>query len=98
MDYPQPISNLVLLKRQVEQTQTASGIIIPDTAQKTSMKATVLAVGPGKLMDNGVRGPMEVKPGDCVLIAQWTGCEIKNADNEKWWFVKEDELLAVVEP
>ena len=98
MKYPQPTGSLVLIKRQVEQKQTASGIVIPDTAQKTSMKAIVLAVGPGKIADNGVRVPMVVKPGDCVLITQWRGTEIDNEVNEKWWIVKEEELMAVVEP
>lgn len=98
MDYPQPTSNLVLIKRQVDFKETSAGIIIPETAQKPSMKAVVLAVGPGKVMDNGVRVPMVVKPGDRVLITQWRGTEIENDLNEKWWIVKEDELMAVVEP
>ena len=98
MNYPKPLHDLVLIKRQKEMTVTKAGIVIPDSAQKTSMRAIVLAVGPGKIADNGVRVPMSVAEGDTVLITQWRGNEIAGEDREPMWFVKEDELLGVVEP
>lgn len=63
-----PLADRVLVKVDEEETKTAGGILLPDTAQKKSQKGTVLAVGSGKVLDNGTRLPFEVKVGDHVLL------------------------------
>jgi chaperonin GroES len=72
------------------------GIIIPDTAKEKPQEAEVIAVGPGKLDDNGKRMPIDVKKGDRVLIGKYSGNDIK-MDDEEFLIVREDEILCVIE-
>jgi chaperonin GroES len=85
----------VVVKRIESNEQVRGGIIIPDTAKEKPQEAEVIAVGPGKLNDDGNRSPMDVEKGDRVLIGKYSGSEIKIGD-EDLVIVREDEILAVV--
>ncbi|HVR29313.1 MAG TPA: co-chaperone GroES [Thermoanaerobaculia bacterium] len=90
-----PLQDRVLIKRVEEQEQVRGGIIIPDTAKEKPQEAEVVAVGPGKLDDDGKRQPIDVKVGDKVLVGKYSGSDIK-IDGEDYVIVREDEILAVV--
>jgi chaperonin GroES len=85
----------VLVKRIEAQEQVRGGIIIPDTAKEKPQEAEVIAVGPGKLLEDGKRSPMDVKTGDRVLMGKYSGSEIK-LDNQDYVILREEEILAVV--
>ena len=91
-----PLSDRVLLKRSEAEEEVRGSIIIPDTAKEKPQEAKVVAVGDGKLDDNGKRLPMNVKKGDRVLIGKYTGQDIKINDEEHT-IVREDEILAIIE-
>jgi chaperonin GroES len=91
-----PLNDRVLLKRLEQQEVVKGGIIIPDTAKEKPQEAEVMAVGPGKLDDNGKRVPCEVKKGDRILIGKYSGTDIKIEDHE-YVIVREDEILGVIE-
>ena len=90
-----PLHDRVLIKRVEEQEQVRGGIIIPDTAKEKPQEAEVVAVGPGKLQDDGKRQPMDVSNGDRVLVGKYSGSEIK-IDGDEYVILREDEILAVV--
>jgi chaperonin GroES len=90
-----PLHDRVLVKRIEQEEQIRGGIIIPDTAKEKPQEAEVVAVGPGKLNDEGKRSPMDVQAGDRILIGKYSGSEIKVDDNE-YVILREDEILAVV--
>ncbi len=90
-----PLHDRVLAKRIEEAEQVRGGIIIPDTAKEKPQEAEIIAVGPGKIQDDGSRAPMDVKKGDKVLIGKYSGSEIK-IDDEDYVILREDEILAVV--
>ena len=90
-----PLHDRVLAKRIEEGEQVRGGIIIPDTAKEKPQEAEVIAVGPGKIQEDGKRAPMDVKAGDKVLIGKYSGSEIK-IDDEDFVILREDEILAVV--
>ena len=90
-----PLQDRVLIKRIDEQEQVRGGIIIPDTAKEKPQEAEVIAVGPGKLDDDGKRLPVDVKVGDKVLVGKYSGSDIK-IDGEDYVILREDEILAVV--
>ncbi|TNF81752.1 MAG: co-chaperone GroES [Acidobacteria bacterium] len=90
-----PLHDRVLVKRIEEEEQVKGGIIIPDTAKEKPQEAEVVAVGPGKLQDDGNRQPMDVSSGDRILIGKYSGSEIK-IDDEEYVILREDEILAVV--
>jgi chaperonin GroES len=89
----QPLHDRVVIKRLEEKEQMRGGIIIPDSAKEKPQEAEVVAVGPGKVQDNGQRSPMDVKKGDRVLIGKYSGSDIK-IDDEEYVIVREDEILA----
>jgi chaperonin GroES len=91
-----PLHDRVVVKRIEEQEQVRGGIIIPDTAKEKPQEAEVVAVGPGKINDDGKRSPMDVKAGDRILIGKYSGSEIKIGD-EDYVILREDEILAVLE-
>ena len=91
-----PLGDRVLLKRVEAEEEVRGGIIIPDTAKEKPQEAEVVAIGDGKLDDNGKRVPMTVKVGDAVLIGKYTGQDIKINDEEHT-IVREDEILAIIE-
>ena len=90
-----PLHDRVLVKRLEAEEQVRGGIIIPDTAKEKPQEAEVVAVGPGKLTDEGNRQPMDVNAGDRILIGKCSGSEIKIDDTE-YVILREDEILAVV--
>ena len=90
-----PLHDRVLIKRIEEEEQVRGGIIIPDTAKEKPQEAEVVAVGPGKLQDDGSRQPMDVSTGDRVLVGKYSGSEIK-IDGDEYVILREDEILAVV--
>ena len=90
-----PLHDRVLIKRVEEEEQVRGGIIIPDTAKEKPQEAEVVAVGPGKLQEDGKRQPMDVSAGDRVLVGKYSGSEIK-IDTDEFVILREDEILAVV--
>ncbi|HVG07030.1 MAG TPA: co-chaperone GroES [Thermoanaerobaculia bacterium] len=90
-----PLHDRVLVKRIELQEQVRGGIIIPDTAKEKPQEAEVVAIGPGKLNDDGKRTPLEVQPGDRVLMGKYSGSEIKIEDMD-YVICREDEILAVI--
>jgi chaperonin GroES len=90
-----PLHDRVLVKRIEQDEQVRGGIIIPDTAKEKPQEAEVIAVGPGKLDDDGKRMPMDVKKGDRILVGKYSGSEIK-IDDEDYVILREDEILAVI--
>ena len=91
-----PLSDRVLVIKTEDENRTKGGIIIPDTAREKPQKGKVVAVGPGKMGDNGNRIPLDVKVGDKVIFSKYAGNEIK-IDNTDHVFMKEADILAVVE-
>jgi chaperonin GroES len=91
-----PLHDRIVLKPVVQEEVLASGIVIPDTAKEKPQQGTVLAVGPGRLDDDGKRIPMDVQVGDRVLYAKYTGQEIK-IDQEELIVLSEKDILAKVQ-
>ena len=91
-----PLHDRVLVKRLDEGESMRGGIIIPDTAKEKPQQAEVKAVGNGKLLDNGQRAALEVKPGERILFGKFSGSEIK-IDGEEYLILREDEILGVLE-
>jgi chaperonin GroES len=91
-----PASDYIFAKRLTADTQTASGLIIPDAAQEKPQEAEVFAVGPGANNPaSGVRIPLSVAVGDRILFGKWSGLEIK-LDGEQYLILREQEVLAVL--
>ncbi len=90
-----PLSDRVLVKPTEEEEKTASGIIVPDTAKQKPMRGKVVAVGAGKLNDEGKRIAMEVKVGDIVLYGKYTGTEFK-IDKDEYLILNENDILAIL--
>ena len=91
-----PLFDKILIKRKDEELKTAGGIIIPDTAKEKPLEGAVIAVGQGKLTEDGKITPLDVKAGDTVLFGKWSGTEIK-VDGEDHLILQEDDVLAIVE-
>jgi len=91
-----PLGDRVLIKQIDSEEVTKGGIVLPDTAKEKPQEGEVLAVGPGKLLDNGQRAPMEVKVGDRVLFAKYAGSEIKQGGEEYMILNSERDILAVI--
>jgi chaperonin GroES len=91
-----PLRDRVLVKRVEEQEQRIGGIIVPDTAKEKPQQARVVAVGSGRVTDDGKTIPLDVKAGDYVLVGKYAGTEIK-LDGEEYLIVREEEILGVAE-
>lgn len=91
-----PLYDRVLLKRLEEQEVKRGGIIIPDTAKEKPQEAKVMAVGSGKVLENGQKLAPEVKVGDRVLFGKYSGTEVK-VDGEEYLILSERDILAIVE-
>ena len=91
-----PLYDRLLVKRIAEETKTAGGLFIPETAKEKPQEALVVAVGNGKIQDDGQLRKLEVKAGDKVLFSKYSGNEIK-IDGEEHLILKEDDVLAVLE-
>ena len=91
-----PLHDRIIVHRLEEGEQQIGGIIIPDTAKEKPQQGTVIAVGNGKVNDDGTRIPLDVKAGDRILFGKYSGQEIK-LDGQEYLIMKEDEVLAVIE-
>ena len=89
----QPMADRVLVKPMEKEEKTKSGIYLPDTAKEKPQEGEVLAVGPGKMSDDGKRIPLDVKAGDVVIYAKYGGTEIK-VDDEDLIILRESDILA----
>jgi chaperonin GroES len=92
-----PLHDRLLVRRTEAEATAKGGIIIPDTAKEKPQEGEVLAVGNGKLLDNGTKVALEVKVGDKILFGKYTGTDIK-IDGEDVLILREDEVLAVLTP
>ena len=88
-----PLGDRVVVKRIEEEPKTKGGIVLPDTAKEKPQKGKVIAVGTGRVLENGQRVPLEVKEGDIVVFAKYGGTEIE-IDGEEYVIVSERDLLA----
>lgn len=91
-----PLADRVLVKRVEEEAKTKGGIIIPDTAKEKPIKGEVIAVGEGKILENGKKIPLSVKVGDKIIFSKYAGTEIKIEDVEHL-IMREDDILGIVE-
>lgn len=91
-----PLHDRVLVRRLEEEEQRRGGIIIPDSAKEKPQQAEVMAVGNGKLLENGERAALEVKPGDRILFGKYSGSEVKIGADD-YLILREDEILGVIE-
>jgi len=92
----QPLGDRVVVKALARETVTKSGIVLPDTAKEKPQEGEVLAVGPGKVLDNGKRAVLEVKVGQKVLFAKYAGTEVQ-IDDEEYLILRETDIMAIVE-
>jgi chaperonin GroES len=91
-----PLYDRILVKRLEEQTKTAGGLYIPDSAKEKPLEALVVAVGAGKVQENGSLRKLEVKAGDKILFSKYSGSDIK-IDGTEHLILREDDVLAVIE-
>jgi chaperonin GroES len=91
-----PLEDRIVVQANEAETTTASGIVIPDTAKEKPQEGTVLAVGPGRVDDNGNRVPLDVKVGDVVLYSKYGGTEVKYA-GEEYLVLSARDVLAIIE-
>jgi len=91
-----PMQDRIIVKRLEEETKTAGGILIPDTAKEKPQKGEVVAVGKGKKTEDGKVIPLDVKAGDKVLFGKYAGTEIK-IEGEEYLIMREDDILGVME-
>lgn len=92
-----PLGDRVIIEPMEQDEKTASGIILPETAKEKPQQGKVLAVGAGKLDEEGKRVPMDVKVGDVVLFPKYGGTEVKLGGDRKVMVMKESEILAIIE-
>jgi chaperonin GroES len=90
-----PLHDRLLVRRIEEKETVKGGIIIPDTAKEKPQEGQVLAVGNGKILENGTKLPLDVKVGDKILFGKYSGTDIK-IDGEEVLILREDEVLAIV--
>ena len=91
-----PLQDRILVKRVDEEETTKGGIIIPDTAKEKPQEAKVVAVGNGKVTDDGKIQPLDVKKGDRILLSKYAGTEV-NIDGEEHLIIREDDVLGVID-
>jgi chaperonin GroES len=91
-----PLQDRLVVKRIEEEEKTKGGIIIPDAAKEKPQEGRVIAVGDGKVLENGQKSPLSVKVGDKILFGKYSGTEIK-IDGDEHLILREDDVLAVIE-
>jgi len=91
-----PLQDRIIVKRLESEEKTKGGIIIPDSAKEKPMEGKVIAVGNGKLLENGQRSKPEVKEGDHVLFGKYAGTEVK-IEGEEHLILREDDILGIIE-
>jgi|SRR5690606_23426240 len=92
----QPLGDRVVVEREESEETTAGGIVLPDTAKDKPARGKVISVGNGRLLEDGTRHPLQVKPGDRVIFSSYAGETFKVGDQELL-LMREDEILAVIE-
>ena len=90
-----PLGNRVVVEPEPKEETTPSGIVLPDTAKEKPQRGTVLAAGPGERNDSGERNALDVKEGNTILFAKYSGTEIK-VDGKKLLILRESDILAIV--
>ena len=96
MSVVKPLYDRVLVRRTESEQNTAGGIILPDSAQEKPQEGEVVAAGNGTLKENGTIVPLEIKTGDKILFAKWSGTEVK-VNGEELIIMKESDILATIE-
>lgn len=91
-----PLQDRILVQRVEEESKTKGGIIIPDTAKEKPAEGRIVAVGNGKVGDDGNRIPLEVKEGDRVLFGKYSGTEVK-VEGEEYLIMREDDILGIID-
>jgi chaperonin GroES len=91
-----PLGDRVVIQPTAREEMTKSGIVLPDTAKEKPQEGTILSAGPGKILEDGTREAMDVKPGDKVLYAKYAGTEFK-VDGEDLLIVSQKDILAIVQ-
>jgi len=91
-----PLGDRVVVKAVSRETVTKSGIVLPDTAKEKPQEGEILAVGPGKVLDNGKRVTLEVQLGQKILFAKYAGTEVK-MDGEEYLILRESDIMGIVE-
>ncbi len=91
-----PLGDRVVVKAISRETVTKSGIVLPDTAKEKPQEGEILAIGPGKVLDNGKRVTLEVKVGQKILFAKYGGTEVK-IDGEEYLILRESDIMGIVE-
>ena len=91
-----PLHDRVVVKRMEEETTSPGGIVIPDTAAEKPVRGEVIAVGHGKILENGETRPLDLKAGDKVLFGKYSGTEVK-VEGEELLVMREDDVMAVIE-
>ncbi len=91
-----PLDDRIVIKQSDAEEKTSGGIILPDTAREKPQIGTVVAIGPGKILDDGKRGKMSVKKKDEVIYAKYMGSDVE-IDDEKYVILRESDILGIVE-
>ncbi|MCH6582334.1 MAG: co-chaperone GroES [Gammaproteobacteria bacterium] len=91
-----PLHDRVIVRRLDEDSKSPGGIVIPDTAKEKPIQGEVIAVGNGKILDNGDIRPLDVKPGDKILFGKYSGTEVK-LGSEELLVMREEDIMGVVE-
>jgi len=91
-----PLGDRVVIKPLEAETKTKGGIVLPDTAKEKPQEGKVVAVGKGKVLENGTIAPLEVKAGDKVLYGKYSGNEITTKDGEELLIMREEDILAII--
>ena len=90
-----PLHDRVLVRRVPEETKTAGGIFIPDTAKEKPQRGEIVATGKGRVTEDGKITPLDVKVGDRILFGKWSGTELK-LDGEEYLMMKEEDILGIM--
>jgi chaperonin GroES len=91
-----PLADKVIIQRTEAESKTAGGIVLPDSAKEKPKRGKVIAIGEGKILDNGSRAPMSVKKGQEVLFTSYAGAEVK-MDGKEYLIMDESEIMAIIE-
>ena len=92
----QPLADRILIKSLEAEEKTKGGIVLPDTAKEKPQEGKVIAVGKGKLLDNGNYASTEVKKGDKVLYGKYSGTEVTTKEGEEYLIMREEDILAII--
>ena len=91
-----PLQDRVIIKRKEEKKTSSGGIVLPDSATEKPIRGEVVAVGPGKILDNGEKRSVDLKTGDTVLFGKYSGTEVK-LDDDELLVMREDDIIGVIE-